>query len=173
MYELLSFWSPYRCVILPEPISNFYEQFLESLYYASVRRPGRFNRMYYYYMSLSLAFLYSRMYVCIYTCTTSIFCAVVIFRPRQLLSETSLSFRAEFTMIELFFGLLSTITVVTAACDHSSRCVLKNHNRIMHHLLESGFLRLSVRKKKKDTLAHEHRGCEDSIGSGIKTWRKQ
>lgn len=65
-------------------------------------------------------------HVYIYTCT-SIFCVVVIFRPpRQLLSETSLSFRAVFTMIELFFspGLLSTAAPrLLLLYDHSSRGV--------------------------------------------------
>jgi hypothetical protein len=73
------------------------------------------------------------------------FFAVVIFRPAQLLSETSLSYRARglrwwsfiyFFPVYLFYSFFRPF-VYRCYC-YGVRCVLKNHNRItMHHSLRS------------------------------------
>lgn len=114
---LLSVRSPYRPpprVISPESISNFYEQFFRVIIYDV---PAGFNRILYYirvvcvcyyYYNVSISptrayYIYIIIYVHAFKIYMSVFFfAVVIFRPAQLLSETSFSYRSRFTMMELY-----------------------------------------------------------------------
>lgn len=137
-------------------------------------------------MSLSPAlalYVYNNMihytvhaFIIIHVC---FFVAVVIFRPAQLFIG-NISFisraRAVYDDGALFILFIFFVRSFVYRCYCSGvRCVLKNHNRITmhhhrqhHHSLKSvRFLRLSVRKRKKNTKQNKtHKPCRRIGSSG-------